>query len=170
MYGQISKRLHEPYKLFVTSGFRNMINLNYNDRRAKQLPELEIGQEVRNAPLQKNQAWKQATCVKKLSDRSHMVKSGDQTLRRNRQFLKHAAEPTTQDKQSNKDGTTYFYFKRRQGLHASRVHSCFVKSSKLYHRLGGEQRVEQKLSFTLLTQSNKHQTGYQCHLLRISAF
>ena len=106
MYGQISKRLHEPYQLFVTSGFRNMINLNYNDRRAKQLPELEIGQEVRNAPLQKNQAWKQATCVKKLSDRSHMVKSGDHTLRRNRQFLRHAAEPTTQDKQSNKDGTT----------------------------------------------------------------
>ena len=83
-----------------------MINLNYNERRAKQLPELEIGQEVRNAPLQKNQAWKQATCVKKLSDRSHMVKSGDHTLRRNRQFLRHAAEPTTQDKQSNKDGTT----------------------------------------------------------------
>ena len=61
-------------------------------------------------------------------------------------------------------------FKRRQGLHASRVHSCFVKSAKLHHRLGGEQNVEQKLSFTLLTQSNKHQTGYQCHLLRISAF
>ena len=38
-------------KLFVTSGFRNMITLNYNDRRAKQLLELEIGQEVRNAPL-----------------------------------------------------------------------------------------------------------------------
>ena len=35
-----------------------------------------------------------------------MVKSGDQTFRRNRQFLKHAAEPTTQDKQRNKDDTT----------------------------------------------------------------
>ena len=42
----------------------------YHDRIAKQLPELEIGQEFRIAPLQKNQTWKQATCVEKLSDRS----------------------------------------------------------------------------------------------------
>ena len=35
-----------------------------------------------------------------------MVKSGDQTLRRNRQFLRHVAEPTTQHKQSKKGGTT----------------------------------------------------------------
>ena len=34
------------------------------------------------------------------------VKSGHQTLRRNRQFLRYAAEPTTQDKQRNKDGAT----------------------------------------------------------------
>ena len=78
----------------------------YHDRIAKQLPELEIGQEFRIAPLQKNQTWKQATCVEKLSDRSYMVKSGDQTHRRNRQLLRHAAEPITQGKQSNTDGTT----------------------------------------------------------------
>lgn len=78
----------------------------YHDRSAKQLPELEIGQEVRIAPLQKNQTWKQATCVEKLSDRSYLVKSGDQTLRRNRQFLRPAEVPTAQEKQHNKDGTT----------------------------------------------------------------
>ena len=70
----------------------------YYDRTAKQLPEIEL--------LQKNQTWKQTACVEKLSDRSYMVKSGDQTFRRNRQFLRHAAEPTTQDKQRNKDDTT----------------------------------------------------------------
>ena len=35
-----------------------------------------------------------------------MVISGDQTLRRNRQFLRYVAEPTTQHKQSKKGGTT----------------------------------------------------------------
>ena len=78
----------------------------YHDRSAKQLPELEIGQELRIAPLRKNQTWRQATCLEKLSDRSYVVKSGDQTLRRNRQFLRHVAEPTTQHKQSKKGGTT----------------------------------------------------------------
>ena len=42
----------------------------YHDRHAKQLSELEIGQEVRIQPLRKNQTWKEATCVEKLSDRS----------------------------------------------------------------------------------------------------
>ena len=33
---QISKRLHEPYNLFVTSGFWNMINLNYTTANYRQ--------------------------------------------------------------------------------------------------------------------------------------
>ena len=78
----------------------------YHDSSAKQLPELEIGQELRIAPLRKNQTWRQATCLEKLSDRSYVIKSGDQILRRNRQLLRHVAEPTTQQKQSKKDGTT----------------------------------------------------------------
>ena len=41
----------------------------YHDRHAKQLPELEIGQEVRVQPLGKNQTCKEATCIEKLSDR-----------------------------------------------------------------------------------------------------
>ena len=49
----------------------------YHDCHAKQLPELEIGQEVRIQPLRKNQTWKEATCVEKLSDRSYVVKSGN---------------------------------------------------------------------------------------------
>ena len=46
----------------------------YHDRHAKQLPELEIGQEVRIQPLRKNQTWKEATCMEKLSDRSYVVR------------------------------------------------------------------------------------------------
>ena len=74
----------------------------YHDRHAKQLPELEIGQDVRIQPLCKNQTWKEATCVKKLSDRSYVGKSGSEVFRRNRQFLRPAAEPSTTEKHSTK--------------------------------------------------------------------
>ena len=77
----------------------------YHDRHSKQLPEMEIGQEVRIAPLRKNQIWKQATCVEKLSDRSYVIQSGNETIRRNRQFLRPAVEPATAEKQSNNVGT-----------------------------------------------------------------
>lgn len=49
----------------------------YHDRHAKQLPELEIGQEARIQPLRKNQTWKEAICIRRLSDRSYVVKSGN---------------------------------------------------------------------------------------------
>ena len=74
----------------------------YHDRHAKQLSELEIGQEVRIQPLRKNQTWKEATSVGKLPDRSYVVKSGNEVFRRNRQFLRPAAEPSTTEKQSTK--------------------------------------------------------------------
>ena len=74
----------------------------YHDHHVKQLPELEIGQEVRIAPLRKNQTWKPATCVEKFLDRSYVVQSGNETLRRNRPFLRPAAESSTPEKQSTK--------------------------------------------------------------------
>ena len=74
----------------------------YHDRHVMPLPELEIGQEVRIQPLHKNQIWKEATCIEKLSDRSYVVKSGNEVFRRNRQFLRPAAEPSTTEKQSTK--------------------------------------------------------------------
>lgn len=71
-----------------------------HDRSSRILPEIEIGQDVRIAPLQKNQTWKTGTCIEKLSDRSYVVKtnSDSQVLRRNREFLKPAEQPaaTTQ--------------------------------------------------------------------------
>ena len=55
--------------------------------------------------MRKNQIWKQATCVEKLSDRSYVVQSGNETIKRNRQFLRPAVEPATVEKQSNNVGT-----------------------------------------------------------------
>ena len=72
----------------------------YHDRTSRTLPELQVGQEIRVAPLQRNQSWKTGTCIKKLSDRSYIVKtsSDNQVFRRNREFLKPAAQPTEQAK------------------------------------------------------------------------
>ena len=77
----------------------------YHDRHVKQLPELEIGQEVRMQPLRKNQTWKEATCNEKLSDRSYVVKSGNDFFRRDRQFPRPAADPSPTEKQSTKTGS-----------------------------------------------------------------
>ena len=66
----------------------------YYDRTAKKLPELEIGQEVRIAPLKRNHPWKSGTCVEKLSDRSYLVETGSFSLRRNRQALKPVTPPS----------------------------------------------------------------------------
>ena len=67
----------------------------YHDRSACSLPEIDIGQDARVAPLQRNETWTQGTCVDKLSDRSYMVKmdASNQLLRRNREFLKPAVKP-----------------------------------------------------------------------------
>ena len=67
----------------------------YHDRSALTLPELEVGQEVRVAPLQKNDTWKRGTCPEKLSDRSYLVKpeGNGQVVHRNREFLKPSEKP-----------------------------------------------------------------------------
>ena len=69
----------------------------YHDRSSRNLPDIELGQDVRVAPLTRNQTWKMGTCLEKLSDRSYVVKtdSDNQILRRNREFLKPAEQPAT---------------------------------------------------------------------------
>ena len=60
-----------------------------HDRKAKTLPPLEVGQEVRVAPLHRHQSWTSGTCVEKLTDRSYLVKTDKATvIRRNRQMLR----------------------------------------------------------------------------------
>ena len=61
---------------------------SYYDRSAHPLPQLEVGQEVRVAPLKKGQSWQAGTLLEQLSDRSHLVKTGSDNIRRNRHFLK----------------------------------------------------------------------------------
>ena len=51
------------------------------DRSAHPLPQLEVGQEVRVAPLKKRQIWQAGTLVEQLSDRSYLVKTGSDNIR-----------------------------------------------------------------------------------------
>ena len=61
---------------------------SHYDRHVKILPDLEIGQEVRVAPNQRGKTWEVGNCKTKLSDRSYLVESNGELLRRNRQLLK----------------------------------------------------------------------------------
>ena len=67
----------------------------YHDRSSCILPEIEIGQDVGVASLQKNDVWKRGTCIEKLSDRSYVVQTDadNHLVRRNRAFLKPAEKP-----------------------------------------------------------------------------
>ncbi|XP_044171759.1 uncharacterized protein LOC122956136 [Acropora millepora] len=64
----------------------------YHDLSSHVLPEIEIGQDVRVAPLQMNDVWKRGTCVEKLSNRSYVVQTDadNHLVLRNRAFLKPA--------------------------------------------------------------------------------
>jgi len=85
----------------VVEGVENKIELkrqkakSYFDRTAHPLPPLEVGQDVRVAPLQKGKSWQTGTLVEQLSDRSYVVKTGGETVRRNRHFLKPKEKSTT---------------------------------------------------------------------------
>ena len=67
----------------------------YHDRSSRFLPEIEIGEDVRVAPLQKNDVWRRGTCVEKLSNRSYIVQTdADNNLfRLNRAFLESVEKP-----------------------------------------------------------------------------
>ena len=66
-----------------------------HDRSSRILPEIEIIQDVRVAPLQKNDVWERGTCIEKLSDKSYVVQTDADShlVRRNRAFLKPAEKP-----------------------------------------------------------------------------
>ena len=85
----------------VVEGVEGQIKLkrqrakNYHDQTAKLLPPPEVGQEVRVAPLQRGKSWQAGNLVKQLSDRSYLVKTGSETIRRNRQFLRPQEQSAT---------------------------------------------------------------------------
>lgn len=70
----------------------------YYDKQVKTLPDLEIGQEVRISPIQRGKPWQSGTCTEKLSDRSYVVESDGELLRRNREALKPALTPAEPNK------------------------------------------------------------------------
>ena len=85
---KVEERVRDKIKL------RKQKAKHYHDRTAKTLPELDIGQDVRVAPTTKHKLWRTGKCIEKLSDRSYLVSAGRDTLRRNRQFLAAAAQPS----------------------------------------------------------------------------
>eukprot|EP00794_Sanderia_malayensis_P016387 gene16387-18025_t len=70
---------------------KGQVAKSYHDKKAKDLPELEIGQNVRVAPYQHHKTWEAGVCVDKLLDRSYLLQSHGQLLRQNREDIKPAA-------------------------------------------------------------------------------
>lgn len=60
---------------------------SYFDRNAKTLPELDIGQDVRVAG-QRKKTWQPGKCLEKLSDRSYLVQTDSEMVRRNREDIR----------------------------------------------------------------------------------
>ena len=85
----------------------------YFDKGARWLPPLEIGETVRLQPQDKNGIWQKASIVKKVAERSYLVKTAEgHMFRWNRKFLRATGEvadevlsqpwiPTEADEDSN---------------------------------------------------------------------
>jgi hypothetical protein len=67
------------------------------DKGAKDLPELEIGEQIRLQPDpgNRNGMWRAGTCLQKVAPRSYLVEVEGKRYRRNRKFL-HPAKTTDQ--------------------------------------------------------------------------
>ena len=69
------------------------------DRAAKQLPPLASGQIVRVQPVKHGEKWKKATVLKKVGERSYLVKTPNgQIYRRNRKYIRSTNEPNDMPK------------------------------------------------------------------------
>ena len=96
---RIRERLHST-KYTVASvadkiRHKRQVAKSYHDHKAQELPELEIGQEVRVAPYQNHPTWEAGICVDKLSDWSYLLESNGQLIRRNREDVKPKAPNST---------------------------------------------------------------------------
>lgn len=76
---------------------KRQVAKSYHDRKVRELPDLDIGQEVQVAPYQHHKTWETGVCVDKLSDRSYLLQSHGQLLRRNREDIKPATPISTPD-------------------------------------------------------------------------
>ena len=65
----------------------------YYDKGAHSLPALQIGDTVRMQPLDRTGSWSKVSVVKKVAERSYLVKTDQgHLLRRNRRFLRSKRE------------------------------------------------------------------------------
>ena len=60
---------------------------SYFDKNTKPLPELDIGEEVRVSD-KRRKTWQKGKCLEQLSDRSYLVQSDGEIVRRNREDIK----------------------------------------------------------------------------------
>ena len=67
--------------------FKRQKAKSYFDKNAKPLPELYIGEEVRVSD-KKRKTWQPGKCLEQLSDRSYLVQSDGDVIRRNREDIK----------------------------------------------------------------------------------
>uniref|UniRef100_A0A8D8S762 RNA-directed DNA polymerase n=1 Tax=Cacopsylla melanoneura TaxID=428564 RepID=A0A8D8S762_9HEMI len=65
----------------------------YYDKKARNLPDLEIGQGVRVKPQERGRPWMRGRVEDKLTPRSYVVKTANSTIRRNREYLVPSYEP-----------------------------------------------------------------------------
>lgn len=73
--------------------FRRQKAKAYYDKGAHPLPPLEIGDTVRLQPQDKAHSWSKASVIKKVAERSYLVKTAQgHLLRRNRKFLRCTGE------------------------------------------------------------------------------
>ena len=67
--------------------FKRQKAKSYFDKNAKPLPDLYIGEEVRVSD-KKRKTWQPGKCLEQLSDRSYLVQSDGEVIRRNREDIK----------------------------------------------------------------------------------
>ena len=92
LYLEIARKVVEGIQQW-----RNAAKEQY-DRGAKQLPALVSGQMVQVQPVKHGEKWKKATVLKKVGERSYLVKtSNGQIYRRNRKYIKRTKEVTESD-------------------------------------------------------------------------
>ena len=77
----------------------------YFDRRAKELPDLKIGEPVLIQTTDQRKTWEKGMCVKKLPNRSHVVESQGVSYRRNQKHVRPDKEIPAKEKQLDSERT-----------------------------------------------------------------
>ncbi|CAB4012917.1 Hypothetical predicted protein [Paramuricea clavata] len=110
LYPEISKGIKERLQRK-----RQKAKSNF-DRNGKLLPDLDVGQEVR-VRGQIDKTWELGKCLEKLSDRSYMVQTNGEKVRRNREEIRNRVE----ERNSANNPETEVSLDAESGQHESTV-------------------------------------------------